>query len=94
MLDFEYYRIKNNFQYNFNSHEKIMHKIIGKWRHLSLINEIEILRFNFVCWMQIYIYMNVIFPFSPSMSNKLMMFDHTCASLKKSYSDFFSKINK
>jgi hypothetical protein len=48
LLDFGYYRIKHNFQYLwmqwilnspifniiFFHHEKIMHKIIGKWRHL------------------------------------------------------------
>ncbi len=63
------------------------------YKIISLTNEIEISNFIFVHWMQKKV-MNVIFAififlFSPSMSNKLMMYGHTLSFLKKNYCEFF-----
>jgi len=59
------------------------------YKIISLVNEIEIPNFSFVCWMQNKIkIMNIyIFPFSPSMSNKPMIYGHTLCFLSQNYND-------
>jgi len=63
---------------------------------ISLINEIEILNFIFVCWMPKKNYECNFFPFSPSISNKVMMYGHTLCFLKNKlrWIIYFIKYNK